>query len=167
MKSKLLVLLSTLVFALGMLAQNATPTTPPATGTAEKACACCDHGKTPDGKAACVKGEGCCGKDAKCCAGDMMASKDGKEAKACPMMSKNKDGKSSCCAEGKCPMMAKGKGKGCCGGQCGAAATTTQSKASCCSKGAACCAKNGACCMGTAVSASAATVGNAGCCDGM
>src|SRR5207248_6358562 len=100
-------------------------------------------------KAAYLKGEGCCGKDAKCCGADMMASKDGKEVKACPMM-------------------AKGKDKGCCGGKCGAAAAgTTLSKASCCSKGAACCAKNGACCMATAVSASTATAGHAGCCNGV
>ncbi len=152
MKSKLLIILSTLVLTLNLVAldRNAGSTQAPANGADAKACTCCNHAKTPDGKA-CVKGEGCCGKDSKCCGGDM-ASKDGKEAKACPMMSKDKDGKTTCCADGKCPMMAKGNGKTCCGENacCGkpAAAASTQSKASCCSKGAACCANGGACCGG-------------------
>jgi hypothetical protein len=80
-----------------------------------------------------------------------MASKDGKAAKACPMMSKDKDGKTACCADGKCPMMAKVNGKGCCGSKSAAAATSTQSKGSCCAKGAACCSSGAACCGGSAV----------------
>jgi hypothetical protein len=152
MKLKLLVILSTLIVALSMLAQNATSTKATSAAPEEKACACCDHGKTPDGKATCMEGESCCGKDAKCCGGDDAAgSKAGKEAKSCPMMAKGKEGKAMCCAEGKCPMMAKGDRKGCCGGKCGAADTPAkQSKASCCGIGAACCANHGACCKGGA-----------------
>ena len=154
MKSKLLVILSTLILSLGLLAQNATPTTSAAAGTDDKVSTCCDHGKTIDGKAACTKG----GKDAKCCGGDPdIASKSGKQAKACTMMSKDKDGKMSCCAEGTCPMMATRQGKECCSGRCGGAAASTQSKASCCAKGAACCASDGACCGGSSTTASAAT----------
>lgn len=180
MKSKLLVILSTLLLALSTLAldRNAGVTQVAANDNA-KACACCDQGKTSDGKVACVKGAGCCGKgakccgsDAKCCGGDSaMASKDGKAVKACPMMSKDKDGKSSCCADGKCPMMAKGNGKSCCEGQgcCGsksaAAATSTQSKASCCAKGAACCSSGAACCGASVVTS--AIPAHGGCCEGM
>ncbi len=157
MKSKLLVILSTLVLALNMMAldRNAGFSQAKATATDSKTAACCDQGKTPDGKAACVKGAGCCGKDVKCC-GSEMASKDGKAAKACPMTSKGNDGKSTCCTDGKCPMMAKGNGKSCCGdGGCSGkpaavAAPSTQSKATCCSKGAACCADGGICCGGQA-----------------
>ncbi len=155
MKSKALVILSTLVMALGLMAQNATQSTPAPASNDAKACACCDQAKAPDGKMACEKGKGCCGKDAKCCGGEMMSSKDGKAAKACPMMSKDKNGKMACCADGKCPMMAKGKGKGCCGDKCPMATTSSiNAKPDCCVKGGACCAKGGACCMSSAVAAS-------------
>jgi hypothetical protein len=119
MKSKAFVILSTLVLALGLMAQTTTQSTP-ATGTDSKAAACCDHAKTADGKAGCcAKGaESCCGKDAKCCNSESLTAKDGKEAKACPMMAKAKDGKSMCCASGKCAAMAKGSVKGCCGTMC-------------------------------------------------
>ena len=117
MKTKVLVMIVTLLFALGMRAQTATQAAPtaPAAGENAKACSCCNHDKA-DAKAGektscCGKDGGCC-KDGKmvCCSGDkcpMMTSKDGKMA----------DGK-SCCAGDKCPMMAKGqKGDhGCCCG---------------------------------------------------
>ena len=126
MKSKMLVVLSTLVMALGLMAQNAaqTPTTP--SGDNPKACACCNHDQA-GGKMS------CCGKDGKCgqmskdgkdatMSHDEMMSKDSKGGMKCPMMAKgnDKDGKMSCCGkdggcckDGKCDM-AKGS-KGCCG----------------------------------------------------
>ncbi len=75
MKSKLLVILSTLVMALALMAQSATQTTPPADQA--KTCACCSHDKA-DGKMTCCGKDGGCCKDGKC---DMM-SKDGKDAMA-------------------------------------------------------------------------------------
>src|ERR1035441_2795998 len=118
MKSKMLVVLSTLVMALGLMAQNAaqTPTTP--SGDNPKACACCNHDQaggqmSKDGKDATMSH-------------DEMMSKDSKAGMKCPMMAKDKDndkdGKMSCCGkdggcckDGKCDM-AKGS-NGCCGGK--------------------------------------------------
>ncbi len=114
MKSKALILLSTLVMALALMAQNAPQTTPPPdTGTA-KSCACCNQDQA-NGKM------GCCGKDSKCSAKNGKCCKDGtccqgKDGKACPMMSKDANGKATCCAGGKCPMMSNKDGKSCCGG---------------------------------------------------
>jgi hypothetical protein len=131
MKSKMLVILSTLVMALGLMAQNATQTPAAPSGDNPKACACCNHDKA-DGKMS------CCGKDGKCgqmskdgkdamMSHDEMMSKDSKGGMKCPMMAKSdgkdgKDGKMSCCGkdgscckDGKCDM-AKGT-KGCCGGK--------------------------------------------------
>ena len=114
MKSKALVLFSTLVLALSLLAQSATPTTPAPADNAAQTCACCNHDQA--GKMQCGKEGSCCGKDAACCKdGSCCQGKDGKQ---CAMMPKDKDGKMSCCADGKCPMMSKGKdGKSCCGGK--------------------------------------------------
>jgi len=101
--------------ALALMAQSTTTTPAPSSGDT-KACACCNHDQA-DGKAA------CCGKDAACCAKGAASCKDGtccqgKDGKACPMMSKDQNGKMSCCAGGKCPMMSKDKGgKSCCGGK--------------------------------------------------
>ena len=128
MKSKMLVTLSTLVMALGLMAQNATQTPAAPSGDSPKTCACCNHNQA-DGKMA------CCGKDGKCgqskdgkdgaMSHDEMMSKDGKSGMKCPMMAKgeSKDGKmaccggkdSGCCKDGKCDM-AKGS-KSCCGGK--------------------------------------------------
>src|SRR5664280_350779 len=115
MKSKMLVVLSTLVMALGLMAQNATQTAPAPSGDNSKACACCKHDQA-GGKMS------CCGKDGKCgqMSKDEKMSKDSKGGMKCPMMAGNKDGKMSCCGkdggcckDGKCDM-AKGS-KGCCG----------------------------------------------------
>ena len=111
MKSKMLVILSTLIMALGLMAQNATQTPAAPSGDSPKACACCNHDHA-GGKMS------CCGKDGKC--GQM--SKDGKTSMKCPMMANDKDGKMSCCGkdggcckDGKCDM-SKGS-KGCCNGK--------------------------------------------------
>jgi hypothetical protein len=133
MKTKWIVLLVTLLFALGMMAQTATQTAPagPAAGDKASGCSCCSGDmanmkpgdkcpmmKGKDGKMA--KGESCCGKDGKC---DMAA---------------HKDGKAGCCGD-KCPMMKKGdktvanvsgKDAGCC---------EKTAEASCCHTAAACC----------------------------
>ena len=104
MKSKILVIATTLLMALAMMAQTATQATPaPAAGDKAATCACCNHDKA-DAKS----GEkmDCCGKDGGCC-------KDGK----CDMKA-HKDGKMACCSGDKCPMMKDGKmaeGKSCCG----------------------------------------------------
>lgn len=108
MKSKALVFLSTVVMALGLMAQTATPTTPAPAGDKGKTCACCSHDQAGSKMA-------CCGKDGTCCKDG--ACYQGKDGKQCPMMSKDKDGKMTCCAGGKCPMMSKDKGKSCCGGK--------------------------------------------------
>ena len=128
MKSKLLVILSTLVMALGLMAQSATQTTPPPAGDQAKTCACCNHDKA-DGKMACGKDGGCC-KDGKCgmmsndgkdaMTHEQMMSGDNKAGNKCPMMAKDgkmaccgKDG--GCCKDGKCNMAKDGKS--CCNGK--------------------------------------------------
>ena len=129
MKSKILVVVSTLVMTLALMAQSATQTTPPPAGDNTKTCACCNREKS-DGKMACGKDGNCCCKDGKC---DMM-SKDGKDAMShehmmsgddkaankCPMLAKDgkmqccgKDG--GCCKDGKCDMAKDGKS--CCDGK--------------------------------------------------
>src|ERR1019366_5127216 len=86
MKSKMLVILSTLVMALGLMAQNATQTPAAPSGDSPKACACCNHDKA-DGKMS------CCGKDGRCC-------KDGK----CDMAK----GSKGCCGGKMCERPAAG-----------------------------------------------------------
>lgn len=133
MKSKILVILSTLVMALALMAQSATQTTTAPTGDKAKSCACCNHDKTAgnaEGKMACCGKDGSCCKDGKCgmtskdgkdamMPHDDMMSKDSKDGMKCPMMSGGKmeccgkDG--GCCKDGKCDMS---KGKSCCGGKC-------------------------------------------------
>lgn len=108
MKSKALVLLSTLVMALALMAQSAPQSSTPNPDTANS-CASCNHGNTQ------AKAE-CCGKGAKCCTDGAECCK-GKDGKMCPMMSKDSGGKMSCCSGDKCPMMSKKDGKGCCGGK--------------------------------------------------
>jgi hypothetical protein len=148
MKTKWMVLVVTLLFALGMMAQ--TTTSAPAAGDKTKACACCSGDKCPigkDGKIA--KGESCCGdgccKDGKC---DMAAHKGHAMA----------DGKSccgeGCCKDGKCNMAAKdGKG-GCCGDKCPmmkkGEKSAAKSSGNCCEKTAStsCCFKGAGCCKG-------------------
>ena len=131
MKSKLLVILSTVIMALGLMAQSATQTTTPPAGDQSKACACCNHDQA-DGKMACCGKDGGCCQDGKCC----MMSKDGKDtmthehmmsgddkaANRCPMMAKDSNGKMSCCGkdggcckDGKCNMAKDGKS--CCDGK--------------------------------------------------
>ncbi|MGC2112018.1 MAG: hypothetical protein WA655_21040 [Candidatus Korobacteraceae bacterium] len=114
MKSKILIVFSTLALALAMMAQSTTPTTPAPSDNA-KSCACCNHDQA-DGKMACSGKDGaCCGKDAAGCKDGSCCQ--GKDGKACSMMSKDQNGKMTCCAGGKCPMMSKEKGKSCCGGK--------------------------------------------------
>ncbi len=127
MKSKMLVILSTLVMALGLMAQNATQTPTAPSGDNPNACACCNHGQA-GGKMSCCGKDGKCGqmskdgKDATMSHGDMM-SKDSKGGMKCPTMAKaDKDGKMSCCGknggcckDGKCEMSKDSKG--CCGGK--------------------------------------------------
>jgi len=103
MKSKVLVVISTLLLALTMMAQNATQATPsPSSDT--KACACCNHDKS-DAKAGKAWCKDCC-KDGKCA----IMSKEGTDGKKCAMMAK--DGKMAdgkvCCSGDKCPRHAKG-----------------------------------------------------------
>ena len=124
MKAKILVIATTLLMALAMMAQTATQTTPSTTGDNTATCGCCNHDKA-DAKSS-EKME-CCEKDGGCC-------KDGK----CDMKA-HKDGKMACCSGDKCAMK-DGKmagGKGCCGKDGGCCKTTAAT--SCCAKGAACC----------------------------
>lgn len=108
MKSKVLILLSTLVMALAMMAQSAPQTTPPTDNGAAKSCACCNHEPT-GGKMSCG------GKDSKCDTKDGECCK-GKDGKTCPMMSKSSDDKAACCSGGKCLMTSNKDGKRCCSG---------------------------------------------------
>jgi len=108
MKTKVMVMLLTLVFALGMMAQTATPVAPAATKTGDK-CPMMKDGKMADGKS-------CCGD--KCCTGDKcnMAAHKGQKTsdnQACC------SGENGCCKDGKCEMAANKDGKGgCCGDKC-------------------------------------------------
>ena len=109
MKSKLLVILTTLVMALGLMAQSATQITPPSAGEQARSCACRNPDNL-DGKMACCRTDGGCCKDDKGC----MMSKDGKDimthehmmsgdekaANKCPVMAKENNGKMSCCGKG-------------------------------------------------------------------
>jgi hypothetical protein len=115
MKSKALILFSTLAMAFALMAQTATTPSAPA-GDDTKNCAGCNHDQA-DGKAACCgKHAGCCsGKDAACCKGGSCCQ--GKDGKACAMMSKDQNGNMTCCAGGKCAMTSKDQaGQKCCGG---------------------------------------------------
>jgi hypothetical protein len=110
MKSKALIIASTLFMALALMAQSTPQTVPAPADHNGKSCACCDHAKA-DSKMA------CCGKDAvaaACKSGTCCQNKDGK---ACAMMSKDSGGKMSCCAEGKCAMASGKDSKSCCGGE--------------------------------------------------
>jgi hypothetical protein len=114
---KLKVLLMTLVFAVSMVAQTATPSAAPKGDDKKAACTC------PDCKSCCKDGQ--CASGGKCCGDSKCARKtNGKTAKAdcCA-------GKMDCCKDGKCMKdgkccgdMAKGEmakdGKSCCGGKC-------------------------------------------------
>jgi len=115
MKSKALIVLSTLAMALALMAQSNTQSTPAPTGDNAKSCACCNHNQADGKPACCGQGASCCGKDGNCCKDGSCCQ--GKDGKACPMMSKDQSGKMSCCSGGKCPMMSKEKGKSCCGGK--------------------------------------------------
>jgi hypothetical protein len=109
MKSKALIVLSTLAMALALMAQSTTQTTP-APAPDSKTCACCNHDKASSQASTC--GKDCCGKGTEAKAGCCQ----GKDGKQCPMMSKEKGDKMSCCADGKCSMTSK-NGKSCCGGK--------------------------------------------------
>jgi hypothetical protein len=115
---KLKVLLMTLLFAVSMVAQTATPSPAPKGDDKKAACTCPDCASCcKDGK--CASGGDCCGgakcnrkahdKTAKadCCAGMKDCCKDGKCMK---------DGK--CCGDMAKGDMAKKDGKSCCGGKC-------------------------------------------------
>ena len=75
MKSKALVFLSTVVMALGLMAQTATQATPAPSGNNGKACACCNHDQA-GAKTMCCGKSGACSKDGACC--------QGKDGKQCP-----------------------------------------------------------------------------------
>ncbi len=113
MKSKALILVSTLVMALAMMAQSGSQTTPSPDNNAVKSCACCNHDQADGKMTCCGKDSKCSAKDGDCCKGGSCCQ--GKDGKACPMMSKSADGKATCCSGGKCPMMSKKDGKSCCG----------------------------------------------------
>jgi len=110
MKSKLLVVFSTIVMALALMAQSTTQSTPAPSGANPKTCACCNHDQADGKMACCGKGADCCSKDANCCEGGQCCQ--GKDA--CPKMSKDSS-KMSCCS-GKCSMMSEKVGKSCCDG---------------------------------------------------
>lgn len=137
---KIKVLLMTLVFAISMVAQTATPAPQASTGKADTTCSCpnckdcCKDGK-------CASGGACCGKDAKCVrkSGGKMAMADCCGGK-CDRKAHDKTAKMDCCKDGKCMKdgkcteacmkdgkccgdMAKSEtasanGKSCCGGKC-------------------------------------------------
>jgi hypothetical protein len=116
MKSKALVILSTIVMALALIAQNTTQTPPAANSDNAKNCACCNHDQADGRNACCGKDAACCGKRDACCKGGSCCR--GKDGKACPMMSKDHAGNVTCCGGDKCSMTSTGKaGKSCCGGK--------------------------------------------------
>jgi hypothetical protein len=112
MKSKALILLSTILMALTMMAQSATQSSPATGSDNAKACACCNHDQADGKMTCCGKDAACCGKGNACCKGASCCQ--GKDAKACSMMSKDQAGNMTCCAGGKCSTASK-NGKGCCG----------------------------------------------------
>ena len=123
MKSKLLVIASTFVMALALMAQSATQTTPPPAGDQSKTCGCCNDDKA-DSKMVCCCKDGKCdmmSKDSKdAMSHEHMMAGDDKAANKCPMMAKDskmsccgKDG--GCCKDGKCDMAKDGKS--CCDGK--------------------------------------------------
>jgi len=83
MKSKLLVIVCTLVMALAVMAQSATQTTLHSSG---------------DQMACCGQGAACCAKDAACCEGGSYGQ--GTDTGSGPMVSKNQDSKMACCGQG-------------------------------------------------------------------
>jgi len=114
MKSKALVLLSTIVMALALMAQSATQSTPAPNSESAKNCDCCNHDHMDGRGVCCGKAAACCGKGNDCCKGGSCCQ--GKDGKACPMMSKDAAGNMTCCAGGRCSMASKdNNGKGCCG----------------------------------------------------
>ena len=140
MKTKMMVVAMTMLFALAMMAQTATQGAPAAPAAGDK-CPMMKDGKMANGKGCC--GDGCC-KDGKC---DMAAHKSHTmtNGKSCHgedcckdgkcNMADNKEGKAGCCGD-KCPMMKGGKpaatkSHGCC---------RSVAEVSCCRTGAACCA---------------------------
>jgi len=145
MKTKVMVVLFTMLFALTMMAQTATQAAPAA---GEKTSSCCND-KCPMAK----DGKGCCEHD--------MANM--KAGEKCPMMKDGKmaNGKSccgdGCCKDGKCAMASNKDGKGgCCGDKCpmmkkgDKSAAKSPSKDDCCKKTAevSCCHAAAACCKG-------------------
>ena len=151
MKTKLMVVMVTLLFAISMMAQAVNQAAPAAPADKTNTCACCSGDKCPMAKGAKADGKSCCGDS--CC-------KDGK----CEMAAHKKDtaanGKSccgeDCCKDGKCAMASKdGKG-GCCGDKCpmmkqGAKSAKASGKdLGCCETAAvvACCHTGAACCKG-------------------
>ncbi len=114
MKSKALILASTILMALALMAQSTSQSTPATDDNSAKTCACCNHGQTDGKMTCCGKDSSSCAKGGACCkGGSCCQSKDGK---ACSMLSKDSAGKMTCCAAGKCTMTSKKDGKGCCGG---------------------------------------------------
>lgn len=115
---KIRTLVVTLLFAIGMWAQNVAPAAP-ATPGSNQAASCCKDGATccksgaaccqgKDAASCCKKGASCCKEGAVCCGKDNMAKAD-----CC------KEG-AECCKAGAqcCSKMAKNtEGKGCCGGK--------------------------------------------------
>jgi len=106
MKTKLLIVVVTMLFAPAMMAQTSTQVAPAgrATGDMASACACCSGdrcpmgkgGKMPDGNSCC--NHGCC-KDGQ---RDVAAHKNAKGCwgDKCPMIKGAKSASVSCCTEG-------------------------------------------------------------------
>jgi hypothetical protein len=114
MKSKALIIFSTLLMALALMAQSAPQSsTAPADNNA-KSCSCCDHAKADGKMTCCGDGASCCAKADSCCKGGSCCQ--GKDVKSCPMMSKDPANKMTCCAGGECSMASNKDGKSCCGG---------------------------------------------------
>ncbi len=113
MKSKALIILSTIAMALALMAQSANQSSPTPGGDNAQACSGCNHDQADGRMACCGKGATCCGKGNACCKGGGGCCQ-GKDDKACPMMSKDQAGNATCCAGGKCSMTSKNS-KACCG----------------------------------------------------
>src|SRR5215469_16348349 len=144
MKTKLIVVSVTMLFALAMVAQTVTQLSPaaPAVGDKASACPCCSDkcpmgkdGKMADGKSCC--GEACC-KDGKC---DMAAHK------ANALANGKLSCREGCCKDGKCDRAAHEAGKGgCCGDKCPMVKGAKSASVSCCTPGETCCDRGAACC---------------------